>query len=93
MLQAKHGPACQPPGVWTKCPEKLMQWQHSRNEESWLDPSNSAMALVIHAVGIIPEFCETFQCVSPIHGVNMVPQDYSELSSLLKLFSTEKNLN
>lgn len=51
------------------------------------------MALVIHAVGIIPEFCETFQCVSPIHGVNMVPQDYSELSSLLKLFSTEKNLN
>lgn len=51
------------------------------------------MALVIHAVGIIPAFCETFQCMSLIHGVNMVPQDYSELLSLLKLFSIEKNFN
>lgn len=33
-------------------------------QESWLDPSNTAMALVIHAVGIIPAFCETFQCMS-----------------------------
>lgn len=32
-------------------------------QESWLDPSHSAMALVIHAVGIILEFCETFHCM------------------------------
>lgn len=32
-------------------------------QESWLDPSHSAMALVIHAVGIILEFYETFHCM------------------------------